>query len=308
MKNKTLAALVAAIAMLATGCATANSPSDLMGVHYSGGSVSSKEFKDCLEPSTRSGFDPGDGYYFYPTRQISYEASAEENAERGRFTVVSDDNAELYVPIRVTMQLDTNCDTLRKFHEEIGSRYAAYIRNGEDENDDGEWNSADYPDGWVNLLNDVVGKPLDATVDRIAQSYDWREVWNDEAVRVEMENEIEDSIEEMVNEQAGGDFFTDFTVLVNKPDPVDEGLKQAIADEQNAVAQANAAKAKAEADIATAEAQERLAKAKAEEKRAEIAGFGGIEDYLRYMCITTPACGNPFRDQFLYGGSPAGGQ
>lgn len=263
--KKTIGGLVAVLALLLTGCATANAPADLMGVHYSGGALSAKKFIDCLEPSNRSGFDPGDNYYFYPTRQISYEASQEENSERGRFTVVSNDNAELYVPIRVTMQLDTKCETLRKFHEEIGSRYAAYIKDGN--------TSADYPEGWVNLLNDVVGKPLDATVDRIAQKYDWRQVWNDESVRVEIENEIEANIEEMVNEQSGGDFFTDFTVLVNKPDPVDPNLKSAIANEQAKVADGQSREAEAKADEAVARAQEAVAKAEAANKRAVIEGF-----------------------------------
>jgi hypothetical protein len=289
------------LALVLTGCATANSPADLMGVHYSGGVVSSKSFIDCLEPSQRSGFDPGDGYYFYPTRQISYEASSESNAERSRFTVVSDDNAELYVPVRITFQLDTNCETLRKFHEEIGSRYAAYIENGDN-------TSADYPSGWVSLLNDVIGKPGDATLDRIAQQYKWRDVWNNEEVRVEMEQELEDEIEGMVNEQAGGDFFTDFTVLVNKPDPADPALKSAISDEQQAIAEANAAKQKAQAGVETARAEEAQARADAKRQQAVIRGYGGIQNYLYAQCIQVPSCGNPFRDQFLYGGQPEAAQ
>lgn len=302
--KKTIGGIVAALGLLLAGCASVSAPSDLIFVHYSGGAATSKQFQNCLEPSTRSGFDPGDGYYGYPTRQISYEASSESGAERGRFTVVSDDNAELYVPIRITFQLDIKCETLRKMHEEIGSRYGAAIKEGDDPNDDGETSSADYPDGWVNLLNDVIGKPADATLDRIAQKYEWRDVWNNEEVRVEMEQELEDDIEAMVNEQAGGDFFTGFTVLVLKPDPVSTDLKNAVAAEQQAIAEANAAKQKAEADIATAEAQERLAKAQAEAKRAEIQGFGSIENYLLAKCIESPSCGNPFRDQFLYGGAP----
>lgn len=308
--------IVAALALVATGCATTSAPADLKGVHYSGGSFSSKKYDNCIDPSTRD-FSPGDNYYYYPTRQISYEASESGSAERGRFKVVSSDSAELYVPVRLTFQLDTDCETLRKFHEEVAARYnAAITEDGDDDDDD--MTSADYPSGWVDLLNDVIGKPLDNTMVRIAQEYPWREVWNDDTVRLELQTEIRESIEDLVNEQAGGDYFSDYTVLVQKPEPVNPALVQAIAEEQSGIAQANAERARAEADAKTAKAkaiadaiaaksQTVLAKANAATQQAEIDGFGGIENYLRYQCITSATCGNPFRDQFLYGGAPAGG-
>lgn len=299
MRNLTI--LVAAAFLLLTGCATTSAPADLKAVHYQGGSFSSKKYENCIEPSTRD-FSPGDQYYYYPTRQISYEASESNNAERGRFTVVSSDSAELYVPIRLTFRLDVNCERLREFHEEVGSRYNAAIT--QDVTDDGQTTSADYPNGWVDLLNDVVGKPLDNTLVRVAGEYEWREIWNDDAIRLEMQTEVRDSIEELVNDQAGGDFFSDYTVLVQKPEPVDSALVKAIAAEQAGIAEAKAAEAKADADVKTAQAQERLAAAAARAQQAEIEGFGGVDNYLRAQCIESPTCGNPFRDQFLYGGSP----
>ena len=292
---------MAALALLLTGCSTTSAPADLKGVHYSGGATQAKKFKDCIEPSSRD-FSPGDRYYYYPTRQISYEASESGNAERGRFKVVSSDSAELYVPVRLTFRLDTDCTVLREMHEEVAARYDAAIQA--DVTDDGETTSADYPSGWVDMLNDIIGKPLDNTLVRVASEYEWRDVWNDDAVRLEMQTEVRESIEGLVNEQAGGDFFRDFTVLIQKPEPVDGNLVQAIADEQAGIAQARAAEAKAQADVATAKAQEALAAAEARAKREEINGFGGVEEYLRYLCVTTPSCGNPYRDQFLYGGSP----
>lgn len=299
--------LLVAVALLGllTGCASASNPADLKSVHYSGGSTQAKKFKDCLDPSERSGFDPGDKFYAYPVRQIVYNASQDDGSERGRFSVVSEDNAELYVPVQLTFRLDTECDTLRAFHEAIGSRYKAYIE-GNDKT------SADYPEGWISLLNDVIGKPLDTTLDRVAQQYPWREVWNDPQVKAEMETAVTENIETLVNRQAGGDFFTDFTVLISKPDPVDQQLVDAIAAEQAGIAQANAAKAKAEADAETAKAkaeadeiaaraQERLAEAQAKVKEAEIRGYGGIENYLRHEMIQQGL--NPFQPQYIWGGS-----
>jgi len=302
--KKTIAAL-GVVALFATGCATSSNPADLKSVHYSGGATQAKKFKDCLDPSTRSGYDPGDSFYAYPVRQIVYNAAQDKGSERGRFTVVSQDNAELYVPVQLTFRLDTECKSLRAFHEAIGSRYKAYITSGD---------SADYPSGWVDLLNDVIGKPLDTTLDRVAQQYPWREVWNDPKVKAEMEATVSENIEALVNRQAGGDFFKDFTVLLSKPDPVNPALVDAIAQEQAGIAQANADKAKAEADAETATAkakadeitalsQVKLAQAQAKTKRAEIDGYGGIENYLRHELIENG--GNPYQPTWVYGGGVA---
>lgn len=300
--KKTLAAL-GVVALFATGCASASNPADLKSVHYEGGSFSAKKFKDCLDPSSRSGYDPGDKFYAYPTRQIVYNASQDKGSERGRFSVVSQDNAELYVPAQLTFKLDTDCEVLRKFHETVGSRYNAYIE-GSDKT------SADYPSGWVDLLNDVIGKPLDQVLDRVAQQYNWRDVWNNPEVKTEMESEVSKNIENLVNRQAGGDFFKDFTVLLSKPDPKDPALVAAIAQEQAGIAEANATKAKAEADaqaatakanadLVTAKAQKALAQAQADAKQAEIQGYGGIENYLRHELIA--AGGNPYQPTWVYG-------
>lgn len=295
---------IVGMALVLTACASASTGPDLKALHYSGGAWSAKKFQGCLDPSSRSGYDPGDKYVAFPTRQISYDATGGGGAEAKAFTVVSKDNAELKVPATVTFSLDVDCKVLRQFYETIGARYNA----GFDPNGD----SGDPPKGWVDLLNYVIGKPLDTTLDRVAQNYDWRSVWNDPAVKAEFEKEVNTNIETLVNRQAGGDFFKDFTVLILKPDPVDAGLKQAITDEQNAVAQANATKAKAEADAkaatakaqadeVTAAAQIKLAKAQAQAKREEIAGYGGIEQYLRHEAIQASL--NPFQPTYIVPGT-----
>jgi regulator of protease activity HflC (stomatin/prohibitin superfamily) len=280
--------LLLGIVFAVTACATASTGPDLKALHYSGGSLSAKKFQGCLDPSSRSGYDPGDKYVAFPTRQISYDATGGKAAEAKAFTVVSKDNAELYVPATVTFSLDTDCQVLQKFYETIGARYNA----GFDPNGD----SGNPPKGWGDLLNYVIGKPLDTTLDRVAQNYDYRAVWNDPAVKAQFEKEVNENIETLVNRQAGGDFFQDFTVLILKPDPKDPALKKAIADEQAAVAQANAAKAKADADTRTAQAQLALQQAQASAKQAEIKGYGGIDNYLRHEAIQ--AGQNPFQPSY----------
>lgn len=280
-----IAIAVAALALTATGCATASTSPDMVALHYEGGAVSAKKFKDCLDPSSRSGFDPGDNYFGYPTRQVSYDATGGEGSESDPFRVVSDDNAELYVPATVTFQLKTDCETLRKMHETIGSRYAAYY--------DANGDTSDKNEGWVRMLDFVIGKPLDATLDRVAQEYEWRSLWSEPEAKAAMEKEANAQIQALVARQAGGDFFEEFSILLQKPDPVNQGLKDAIALEQTRVAEAQAAEAQAKADQARAEAQLAVSEAEAAKQRAAIEGFmlkgmnqaDAMEAYLRQQAI-----------------------
>lgn len=264
MKKRTAVAALM-IAGLASGCATASTGPDMIAIHYKGGTTQAKEFVGCLDPSKRSGFDPGDQYYGYPVRQVSYDATGGSGSESSPFKVVSNDNAELFVPATVTFRLKSDCETMRKMHETIGSRYNAYF--------DASGSTSDQNDGWVRMLNFVIGKPMDATLDRVAQEYKWREVWNNPKVKAEMEQEVTEAMDDLVARQAGGDFFEDFSVLLQKPDPVDEELKGAISTEQSNVAKAQAAEAQARADKARAEAQEAVARAEAANQRAAIEGY-----------------------------------
>lgn len=261
------ATLTAATLTGLTGCASASTPPDMIALHYAGGDLSAKKFVDCLDPSSRSGYDPGDTYVGYPTRQVSFDATGSFGAESEAFSVVSQDNAEMRVPVTVTFRLKTDCDTLRKMHETIGSRYNAGFDT------DADSGTGQSNRGWVSMLRYVIGKPLDSALDRKAQQYGWRKLWNDPAVKTALERDVNGSIAALVARQAGGEFFDDFSVLIQKPDPTEAGLKDAIALEQVAVAKANAAEKQAAADVRAADAQVAVAKAKALSKRQEVEAY-----------------------------------
>jgi hypothetical protein len=299
--RKRTGVVLAGVALLATGCASASTGPDMIDVHYKGGAFSSKKFVDCVDPSTRTGFHPGDKYYGYPTRQISYDATGGDGSESAAFTIVSADNAEMVAPATVTFRLKTDCKTLRRFHETVGSRFDAAF-GGSDK-------SSEYGKGWITMLNFVVGKPLDQALDRAAQGYKWRELWNDPTTKLAVEKQVSSSLSTLVARQADGDFFTDFSVLIQKPDPTNDALKQAVAEEQAAVAQANseaakaaAQEAQAKADAAKANAQIAVARAEASKKRAEVEGYG---DAQTYRCVVMAEhnlnCEQPV---IIYGGAP----
>lgn len=275
-----LIVLAAITALTLTGCSSVSTQPDQIALHYAGGSFSSTKFAACVDPSVREMNGPGDTYYVYPTSNRTYDASAAKAAEGGPISVVSSDNAELTVPASVVFTLKTDCETLRKFHEQIGNRYRAYWGGSEFEDS----NEDSIPDGWVTMLNFYVGKALDSVLDRQAQAYTWRALWNDPAAKTALEKSVGESLSAVVDAQMGGHYLDIAKVTVQKPDPTNKALKDAVAAEQAAVAKANSAKSQADADKAAAEAQIAVAKAEAAQVEESVRVLG-IDGYLKRYAI-----------------------
>jgi hypothetical protein len=258
----------------------------------------------CINPETSEVNPPG-GFtaYLYPSRQISWDALDADDAEAPATIVVSNASApaELKVPVSVTFDLTTDCEKLKNFHRDFGTKYQGWL------NSDGS-----VSQGWKNLLRYVVGQPLQNTLVSVAQKYTWRQIWNDEKVRIEFQNALRDTLPQATRNRTNGEeYFTNFQVTVMKPDPVDPNLKAAITAEQQAIADANAVKAKgiadteaakADADVTVAQAQTELARQQALQKQAEITGYPSIDAYLKAKAIE--AGQNPYQPTYVV---PQGG-
>jgi hypothetical protein len=289
MKRKITAGIIAAVALLTlTGCGN-STQSGQRGVIADGAMFPvSPALIDCMEPE-KYRFSVFDTLYSYPARQISWDASGGEGSERDPYKVVSNRSApaELTVPTVVTMELTSNCELLKEFHRELGTKYDAWL------DEDGTTS-----DGWIKLLDYVVGQPTDVTLVRVAQKYPWQEIWNDEAIRLEFEKTLATDLPERIKERSKGkEFFTNIQVTVGKPDPVDQKLKDAISGEQTKIAEANASRLAAEAQKETAIAETEVARQRALQKQADIAGFPSVEDYLKYQCIEG-GC-NPYQPTYV---------
>lgn len=256
--------------------------------------------------------DPETSEYFwnvkefvYPTRQISYDASDDPNAERPPYIVVSNAKApaEMKVPVTVTFDLTDNCEDLKQFHRDFGTKY---LPTDEDQV------IVDQNTGWISLLNYVVGQPLEQTLISISQKYEWRQIWNDEKVRGEYVGALQKLLPQEAKARTNGkEYFSNFRVTVGKPSPVDGNLTAAITNEQAAVANARAAEAKAvadakateakgvadanarraqaEADVAAAQAETEVARQEALTRAAQIAGYPNPDAWLRAKCIEAGA-------------------
>jgi hypothetical protein len=282
--------IVAATAGLAaltliSGCSTVSTAPDKVALHYKGGPLSSTKFANCVEASTRNIDGPADAHYTYPVSQRAFDATGGNGADAKPFTVVSNDNSEMRVPATLTVTLRSDCKTLREFHERIGGRYQAYF--------DGD----EASDGWVKMLNFVVGKPFDTALDRAAQKYNWRDLWNDPATKAAFEAQVREllvgkpatgnipAVPGLITTQAGGTYFDVNAVTILKPEPVSESLRTNVANEQAAVASAKSAKAEAEAREASAKAQLAVEQAEAAKIQARIKVLGR-DGWLKEQAIS----------------------
>jgi len=221
-------AAAALLAVAVTGCSITTPEPDQKGIVYDAGLFSDTTFQNCINPGARDMSGPGDQGFVYPNGQRTFEFAAKDGAESKPLTVVSKDNLEMTVSGVATFSLTTDCETLRKFHEQIGLKFKAY----EDA-------------GWNRLLSVYIGQPLDRAMDAAAKEYGWKELFSDPAVKQKWEDRVGVLAAQFIQEQGGAGFFGGFSVTLQQPQPP-QGVRDALASAQQAVEENTAQKAKNE--------------------------------------------------------------
>ncbi|QBX54584.1 hypothetical protein EXE58_03255 [Nocardioides seonyuensis] len=252
---------------------TVSTGPDQVALHYSDGAFTPRRFKDCVSPSTRAWDGPGDKHYSYPSSQRNYVFG--EEGDRGHVTFVTKDGIEMSVDGVAAFMLNTDCDVLRKFHDLIGNRYAAYM-------DTADGNGSQ---GWLRMLSVYISRPLETAIDRAGQNYSYTELYTDPNVKAQWETEVLEQMPDLVGRQIDGEeaFFTDFAITLQKPVPP-ESVKAALVAQQESVAKAKAKEAEAAAQVKAAQAQVEVEKAEAA-KIAERIAVLGREGYLKQYAI-----------------------
>jgi hypothetical protein len=270
-----------AAALALSGCSV-NTPPDMVALHFRGGAIESREFAGCVAPSTREYSNGGDAYYMYPSSQRYYEFDSSKQTDSASITFVTKDGIEMTVTGVTNFDLNSDCDTLRAFHERIGNRAGAYFTD-----------SSSIPDGWNNMLDVYVGGPLNTAVDRAGQKYKYNDLYNDGATKAAWENDVLALLPELVNRQTDGDevFFQNFAITLQKPEPP-QAIKDALVEQQASVKRAEAAKAEADAKVQTAKAQKALEQAEAA-KVEEWIKVLGVSGYLKKLAIESGQ--NPYQ-------------
>lgn len=280
---KTVVVGVLAVGVL-TGCSQATPASDEIAVHKGGGPIEGKGSKGCVEPDTREFTAIFDDFFYYPLNQRIFDFTGDDSSDAQPIQVVSKDDQILTIPGTVNFDLNTDCDVLTAFHDNIGRTRGAYMVEGEN-------GQLVLSDGWTKTLNLYIGRAADATLDRVAKDYTWRELYSDPAIKDKMNAAVNETIQKLVDQQTDGDqqFFRNFSALIQQPRPADEliaALKQeetaraeASATEAKAVADAAAAEAAADAQVAQKEAELAVRRIEAQLKQTEIAPYGNAQEF-----------------------------
>lgn len=287
-----LVALALLVLMVVRPTAISTGP-DQVALHYKGGAFSSKRFSDCVAPSNRQFDGPGDLHFAYPASQTNFVFDAQDG-DSGPITFVTKDGIEMTVEGVANFLLNTSCEpieigsttysggALQRFHELIGNRYNAYMTA------DGA-----RSDGWRQMLNVYIFRPLDTATDRAGQNYTYTELYTDPNKKAQWERDVLAQLPELVNRQTDGDteFFQNFAVTFQKPEPP-QSIKDELVKQQAAVAKAKAAEAEAAAREAAAKAQVAVERAEAA-KIGERVRVLGRDGYLQQYAIDHGI--NPFQ-------------
>ncbi|MGV9413829.1 SPFH domain-containing protein [Nocardia sp. NPDC003693] len=202
---------------------------DEAGLEYDAGPFSATTFSNCVSPGNREYHGPGDQVYLYPAGQRTFEFAGTEDAEITQATVVSKDDLELQVTGLVTFSLNTDCDTLQQFHERIGIKYEAY-----------------ESDGWVSMLRDYIGHPLERALDDATKAFAWRDLYTSAETKGNWERAVGELLAKYIAEQGGEAFFCspvytpgagdcgDPQLTIQQPIPP-EPVRAALTDTQRAI-------------------------------------------------------------------------
>lgn len=279
---------LAGAALVLTGCSAPSTQADETFVHKGSGISEGHEDKGCVPAATREinwGTGMGDEYYAYPANQRVFDFRGVEGSDRGPFEVVSKDGQTLTIPGTMSFLLNTDCETLQKFHDRIGNRYQAYM----EDNQTGA--------GWTKVLNLYFAPALDASLDRLAKQYTWNELRSDPTIKDTINVKVNETVEALVNQQLEGDekFFQGYSALVTQP-IAPEALVASVRSSEEAIAAAKATQAKAEADASAAgaaataqikqkEAELKVAQIEAQILAAQIRSYGGAEAWAKAKAV-----------------------
>ena len=276
-------------------------PSDMVAVRVGAGPFEASKVKGDCVPSSSRGFFTNDDYRLFPTSEREWDATGQDGSDSGRFKSVTNDKVEMYIPVTIRLTLNTECSTLQTFYTKYARRYGVEFKGSGTFEETG----ADYNKAWLTVMRKLVADPTDATLDRIIQDYDWRNVWNDPTTKVEIETRLGEALasdNSLLVQTAKGQYWEGISVIVGHPEPVKAELAEAVALEQINVSKAQSAEAEADAKAAQARAELAVSKAEAAKTSAEIEAYGGIDGYLRWVAVTHNI--NPWQPTYLYGGTP----
>ena len=280
-------------------------------LRYEGGDTGGSKFKECVEPGEK--LVSNDKFYSYPTTQREAVWDTDTYNQNGNsadypdLTVLDKDGREVHVKMKISFFLNTSCEpvevdgkkypggTIQAFHEMIGKTRNAYFDTGSDGN-------GSYGDGWLWAMNNYISTPAKDFVTKAIRPLQVESLYNDTSKQESIEEALAEQMPELVNSVMETDlqFYENFTVSIYSVTPDAEYLAL-IKEREDAQIKADTAQANADAKVAEAKANARVAREEAKIRQAEIAGFGGFNNYkCIYLADKGLNCAQP---QYIVGGT-----
>jgi hypothetical protein len=236
-------AIAGVLGLSLAACGTGyDTGSDRQGINANG-AITHREaptLNKCYGPNQGGYGGYGNKVFYYPVGQRTYDASTDKGAESGPVKITFG-TVGIDVPITAYFYLTSNCNLLKKFHSEIGSKgwgedgtTPAYIKCEACEDPhfaDGKTNYA----GWDSALQKYMGRPVTRAATDAAVLTDSK-LLNKEGQplritpislmdgtdRAAYEAKIAELLPKYVKALSGQDYFTKFTVQVGTPTPPQE--------------------------------------------------------------------------------------
>lgn len=243
MKKIKFAAVATALAAVVSGCTVATPDTSQTVLHYSGGSFSSQEWKDCVPPGKREVFGPGDYNYYYPQGQRTFTFSDKPGADAPPIRVSTKNSTELIVRGTVAFTLNTDCakftdasgrewpgGIFQRFHDTIGRQKGAFA------SDEGE----QQPDGWKSVLQIYVGDPAEKAMDNAGKTHDYQALYGSGEAKAAWERSVLEELPKLILAQAGAQHFIINNIQIQQPDLPDD-LRKELEGNQAAILRQNTA-------------------------------------------------------------------
>lgn len=274
MLKRIIMAILALLLITLTACsADGYTDQSMRSVRYEKGASQGGKFVECVEPGQK--IVTNDAIYPYPItqREAVWDSDnfqgGSNSADYPDLQVQDRDGNAVYLKMKIQFFLNTECETLRTFHEVFGKTRKAYF------NEDGS-----YGPGWLWMMTNYIASPATKLAKDATHAYTVEQVWLDTSKLDDIAVAIEERLQAEVDAGMQGDrrFYQDLKVNVFSASPSQE-FRQIFEDRKAAQARADTAKYNKDARIAEAEANTEVAKQEAQARRAEIEGYGGPEWY-----------------------------
>lgn len=237
--KKILIAVLAVIGLMAfSGCSSVSTDNNEKALHYKGGSFSSKKFANCVDGSDRNYDGPGDKHFYYPSGQRTYSFTGRPGSELAPIQAKTQNQVNLKVSGYITFHLNTDCKTLREFHEKIGQKYGAYGTKT------GQFSGGELPRGWVSLLNDYLATPLNTSLDNAGLNFDWKTLAYNADAQSKFESDVKTNLPNQLSDEVSKYIVID-QVSIQPPEPPTD-LVDALEAAEKAKAENDAQKQKNE--------------------------------------------------------------